>query len=68
MITGLTAPPISDRHSPWNEAFRFPTVAAWLAFQRVHPELFDSELSPQDRAGRWKRFAATAEGRALRWR
>ena len=67
-ISGLTSSPITDGNSPWNEAFTFPTVGAWLAFQTLHPELFDKEVSPQDRAKRWKAFAQTREGKALRWR
>ena len=64
----LTEPPITDGNSPWNEAFSFPSIEAWRSFATRHPELFDEDLSPQDRAERWKLFAYTSEGQSLRAR
>lgn len=64
---GKTAPPISDRNSPWNEAFAF-TPEQYARLKLVRPDLFDQEKDAAERVKLWKAFALTTEGRAFRWR
>jgi hypothetical protein len=66
MISGLTK--TRDRSDPFNEAFSFASLEEYERFKVVRPELFDPDASPRDLAERWKKFARTSEGRALRWR
>ncbi len=67
MVSGLTEKPISDNNSPWNEAFSF-TPEQYYRLKKLRPDLFDKELSPQERTKRWKAFAQTTEGKAFRVR
>lgn len=64
---GKTQRPISDKNSPWNEAFTF-TEEQYYRLRRLRPDLFDTTVEPQVRRKRWIAFGNSAEGRAFRWR
>jgi hypothetical protein len=59
--------PHRDGNDPFNAAFSF-TPEQHALMQRLHPELFDPNSHPRDRAKEWKRFADTSVGKAFRWR
>jgi hypothetical protein len=66
-IHGKTSARITDGNSPWNEAFSFsPEEYGRLKISR--PDLFDPDLSPQDKARLWKEFGQSSIGRVFRWR
>ena len=64
---GKTGHPISDRNSPWNEAFSF-TPEQYARLKMLRPDLFDRTLEPQVRRQKWIDFGNSPEGRAFRWR
>ena len=67
LVHGKTEAPISDRNSPWNEAFTF-TPAEWELLKKMRPDLSPANRDNADRLRRWREFAHSSLGRAFRVR
>ena len=66
-LAGATEAPVSDKNSPWNEAFTF-TPDEWELLKRVRPDLSPANRDAVARAKAWRLFAQSSVGRAFRVR